>query len=283
MNTISANSISGSLLRSSTSSDNSSATTFGYSEEKKPAQPEQITLSVEGFARLKHEQAAVESTAASEDDNTDQAALLARLSSLEQQLAKSPSLDNVLFSDPATAADAVSFTGFYRYANAGVSADDMATKLHLALSAPGGSGTNLTDSMDLAMTQAKLNKIVADDVEPAYQQQAAQVVQQFVQMKASQQDDSVKVLAQDEVTLASSLNDADRQAAAQSQLAALNSGSDTTQITRNQFLQVTASGGNSDTWFSTFAQSITGNGAMAFEEHSHLDSLRAQWQGFISA
>lgn len=283
MNTISANAMSGGLLRSSTSSDNSSTTTFGYSEEKKSAQPEQITLSAEGFARLKHEQSAVESTSSFEGDNTDQAALLARLSSLEQQLAKSPSLDNALFSDPATAADAVSFAGFYRNAKADVSADDMATKLHQALSAPGGSSTHLTDSMDLAMTQAKLNKVVANDIEPVYQQQASQVVQQFVQAKASQQDDSIKALAQDEVTLASSLGDTERQAAAQSQLAALNNGSDATQAARNEFLQVTASGSDSDTWFSTFAQSITSNGAMAFEEHSHLDSLRTQWQGFMSA
>lgn len=279
MNTLFTKSLAGSVITVTSSlSDNSSRATSGYSTKTKDAERAQDVSSSADIALQQDSGVTVSLNYSVESAEAIAPEQLDGLASLSQRLAKSPSSSNPLFTDKATATDAVSFTGFYYAAADGITADQLAEKLHTALSSVPGSGTQLTDSMDLAMTQAKLNKLVDENIAADWQPLARQTVQQFIQAKVTMQDNEWQSVAKQDIALAASRGDDASQAQAESDLAVLQAGNSHHQQLRTAFLELTRDTTNSDDWFSTFSAAIHGKGALEYEEQMHVHALSKQWQ-----
>ncbi|PWW07003.1 hypothetical protein [Mangrovibacter plantisponsor] len=278
MNTLFAKSLSGSVITGTSLSDNSSHATSGHSVKTKDAEHTQDGSTGADTALQQDGGVTVSLNYSVESGEIISPEQLDGLASLSQRLAKSPSLNNSLFTDPATAMDAVSFTGFYHAAAEGVTADQLAEKLHTALSGVPGSGTQLTDAMDLAMTQARLNKLVDDNIAADWQPHARQTVEQFIQAKVTAQDSEWQALAEEDIALAAARGDYANQSRAESDLAVLQAGNSQHQQLRTAFLELTRDTSNSDDWFSTFSAAINGKGALEYEEQMHVQALSTQWQ-----
>ncbi len=278
MSTLFAKSLSGSVITGMSLSDNSSHATPGHSVKTKVSERAQDGSTDSDKAHQHQSSMAVSLNYSVESGEVVSPEQLDGLVSLSQRLAKSPNPGNPLFTDPATANDAVHFTGFYYSAAEGVTADQLAEKLHTALSGVPGSGTQLTDAMDLAMTQAKLNKLVDENIAPNWQAPARQTVQRFIQARVAEQDSEWRALAEEDIALAASRGDGANQSQAESDLAVLNAGNSHHQQLRAGFLALTRDTTNSGLWFSSFTAAINGKGALEYEEQMHVRALNAQWQ-----
>ena len=188
------------------------------------------------------------------------------------------------YTDPATASDALRFQGFFQ--NATVNADDMADALHKALISPVDNGDYTTNAMDLALTQGKLNRVVAQYVAVDYQAQASAFVSQFINDKATQADQISKVVLAQATRLAQSLGDSEQARHHQDAVAQLAEGTHSSQRIRNEMLSLTAHSSDSETWFSTLSGWVNENRSLPYIieiEKSHVGALQAQWQAFVGS
>ncbi|MGR4050998.1 hypothetical protein [Kosakonia cowanii] len=197
--------------------------------------------------------------------------------------ATGPRLDSAFYGDPATANDAVSFIDFFYHSN--ISADDMATALHQALTSPQGSGNETTLGMDVAMTQAKLNYVVDKFVSADYQQQAREFVAGFVAKKGEQADQIQREVLTQSVALAQSLGDTGYAKQNQQAIEQLDAGTHSSQIARKEMLASTANSSDSNSWFAQMNQQIEKGGSLPFMtalEKGHLNALQQQWTQFTT-
>lgn len=197
--------------------------------------------------------------------------------------ATGPSLASAFYGDPATANDAVSFIDFFYHSN--ISADDMATALHQALTSPQGSGDETTLGMDVAMTQAKLNYVVDKFVTADYQQQARDFVAGFVAKKGEQADQTNRAALSQSAALAQSLGDSGQAKQSQQAIEQLDAGTHASQLDRKAMLAITADGRDSNSWFAQMNQRVENSGALPFItalEKNHLSALQQQWTQFTT-
>ncbi|MGY5955767.1 DUF5610 domain-containing protein [Kosakonia sp. BK9b] len=194
-----------------------------------------------------------------------------------------PSLASAFYGDPATANDAVRFIDFFQHST--VAADDMANALHQAMTSPEVSGDYTTNAMDLALTQAKLNKVVQQYVSADYQQQASDFVAQFIREKADQADQQTRVVLTQAATLAQSLGDSGQAQHHQEAIAQLSAGTHASQTVRNEMLQLTAGSKDSDVWFTQLNDRVNASPSLPYiseMEKSHISALQQQWQSFVN-
>lgn len=197
--------------------------------------------------------------------------------------ATGPSLASAFYGDPATANDAVSFIDFFYHSN--ISADDMATALHQALTSPQGSGDETTLGMDVAMTQAKLNYVVDKFVTADYQQQARDFVAGFVAKKGEQADQTNRAALSQSAALAQSLGDSGQAKQSQQAIEQLDAGTHASQLDRKAMLAITADGRDSNSWFAQMNQRVENSGSLPFItalEKNHLSALQQQWTQFTT-
>lgn len=197
--------------------------------------------------------------------------------------ATGPSLASAFYGDPATANDAVSFIDFFYHSN--ISADDMATALHQALTSPQGSGDETTLGMDVAMTQAKLNYVVDKFVTADYQQQARDFVAGFVAKKGEQADQTNRAALSQSAALAQSLGDSGQAKQSQQEIEQLDAGTHASQLDRKAMLAITADGRDSNSWFAQMNQRVENSGSLPFItalEKNHLSALQQQWTQFTT-
>lgn len=195
--------------------------------------------------------------------------------------ARGPSLASEFYSDPQSAGDAVKFIDFFQHST--VNPDDMAAALHQALVSPQASGDYTTSAMDLSMTQAKLNEVVSKYISADYQQQASAFVAGFIAEKADQADQINRVVLTQASNLAQSLGNTTQARQHQQAIDQLSAGTHASQTVRNQMLSITASGTDSDSWFTQFNQSVGSSGTLPFMrdiEKNHISALQQQWQQF---
>lgn len=197
--------------------------------------------------------------------------------------ATGPSLASAFYGDPATANDAVSFIDFFYHSN--ISADDMATALHQALTSPQGSGDETTLGMDVAMTQAKLNYVVDKFVTADYQQQARDFVAGFVAKKGEQADQTNRAVLSQSAALAQSPGDSGQAKQSQQAIEQLDAGTHASQLDRKAMLAITADGRDSNSWFAQMNQRVENSGSLPFItalEKNHLSALQQQWTQFTT-
>lgn len=193
-----------------------------------------------------------------------------------------PSLASEFYGDPATANDAVRFIDFFQHST--VSADDMASALHQAMTSPEVNGDYTTNAMDLALMQAKLNKVVAQFVSADYQQQASDFVASYISEKADQADQMTRVVLSQASKLAQSLGDEEQAKHHQDAIAQLSDGTHSSQTVRNEMLQLTASNKESDVWFSHLNNRVSESRSLPYIseiEKQHISALQQQWQHFV--
>lgn len=197
--------------------------------------------------------------------------------------ATGPSLASAFYGDPATANDAVSFIDFFYHSN--ISADDMATALHQALTSPQGSGDETTLGMDVAMTQAKLNYVVDKFVTADYQQQARDFVAGFVAKKGEQADQTNRAVLSQSAALAQNPGDSGQAKQSQQAIEQLDAGTHASQLDRKAMLAITADGRDSNSWFAQMNQRVENSGSLPFItalEKNHLSALQQQWTQFTT-
>ncbi|WP_437887230.1 hypothetical protein [Phytobacter sp. V91] len=198
--------------------------------------------------------------------------------------ASEPGLASNFFSDPATANDAPRFLSFLQHAT--VAADDMADALHQALISPAEKGDYTTNAMDLALTQGKLNRVVETYVPADYQQQASDVVAQFIDEKATQADQLAKVALSQATRLAQSLGNREQARHHQDAIAQLTDGTHSSQAVRREMLGITANSADSDSWFSSLSNWVNENRFLPYtieSETRHVAALQTQWQAFVGS
>lgn len=193
-----------------------------------------------------------------------------------------PSLASEFYRDPATANDAVRFIDFFQHST--VAADDMASALHQAMTSPEVSGDYTTNAMDLALMQAKLNKVVEQYVSADYQQQASDFVASYISEKADQADQMTRVVLNQATKLAQSLGDDEQAQHHQDAIAQLSAGTHSSQTVRNEMLQLTANTKDSDVWFTRLNDRVSESRPLPYIseiEKSHISALQQQWQNFV--
>lgn len=193
-----------------------------------------------------------------------------------------PSLASEFYGDPATANDAVRFIGFFQHST--VAADDMASALHQAMTSPEVNGDYTTNAMDLALMQAKLNKVVEQFVSADYQQQASDFVASYISEKAEQADQMTRVVLSQASKLAQSLGDEEQAKHHQDAIDQLSEGTHSSQTVRNEMLQLTASNKESDVWFSRLNNRVSESRSLPYIseiEKQHISALQQQWQHFV--
>lgn len=195
-----------------------------------------------------------------------------------------PSLASDFYGDPATANDAARFVNFFQHS--AVTADDMADALHKALTSPSDNGDYTTKAMDLALTQGKLNKVIENYVSADYQDDASAFVAQFISEKSTQADQVTRVALSQATKLAQSLGDREQARHHQNAVAQLADGTHSSQVVRNEMLNLTATSSDSEAWFSSMSNWVNENRALPYVmdiEQNHIGAQKAQWQTFVDS
>ncbi|MEC5319265.1 hypothetical protein VSX61_09975 [Brenneria populi subsp. brevivirga] len=175
------------------------------------------------------------------------------------------------------------FSGMLTHSS--VSSSDMGGLISEALQTPGGSGNSTTISMDLSLTQAKLNHLVEKFIPSEYQAATFSEISDYVYEKASAQDDILKEMTSRSLAIAKQYGDQSGVNNFSEQLDLLDSGQHVTQTERNDMLSLTNSTTDSSSWFSGLRQSVNMNNDTDFFkniETSHINQLQQQWKKFTS-
>lgn len=161
---------------------------------------------------------------------------------------------------------------------------DMGGLISEALQTPDGQGNSTTMSMDLSLTQAKLNYLLQKFI-PAEQQAAAFTeINDYISQKSSAQDAVLKDLTSASRAIAKQTGDKEGETHFSQQLDLLNAGQHATQNERRDMLSLTKGTSDSAAWFSGLYQmSRTSDDADFFKDiaSSHVAALQQQWNTFL--
>lgn len=240
----------------------------------------EVSISREAMEQAKEQ---LPSPAKEEQDGTEKMMLALRNQSMPR-ISSDSGLTSDFYSDPATAIDAARFVDFFQHST--VAADDMADALHKALTSPSDNGDYTTNAMDLALTQGKLNKVVEHYISADYQEEASAFVSQFINEKSTQADQMTKVALSQATKLAQSLGDREQARHHQDAAAQLADGIHSSQVVRNEMLNLTGTSSDSEEWFSSMSNWVNENRALPYIidiEKSHIGALKAQWQTFVES
>lgn len=176
------------------------------------------------------------------------------------------------------------FSGMLSHSS--LSSLDMGGLISEALQTPGGQGNSTTMSMDLSLTQAKLNYLV-QKFTPAEQQAAGfSEINNYIAQKASAQDAVLKDLTSASLAIAKQTGDKEGETGFSQQLDLLNAGQHASQNERRDMLSLTRSTSDSAAWFSGLRQmSRTSDDADFFKDitSSHVAALQQQWNTFMQS
>ncbi|EXU74123.1 hypothetical protein [Erwinia mallotivora] len=175
------------------------------------------------------------------------------------------------------------FSGMLTHSTA--SSADMGGLISEALQTPGGSGNSTTNSMDLSLTQAKLNYLVEKFVPAEYQAATRSEINNYVTSKATGQDEILKDMTSRSLAIAQQYGDQEGVKNFSQQLDLLSSGQHETQTERSAMLSLTNSTSDSSSWFSGLHQMVNENDDADFFksiESSHITQLQQQWEKFTS-
>ncbi|WP_437610802.1 hypothetical protein [Erwinia sp. V71] len=194
-------------------------------------------------------------------------------------------------SDPFTAEDAATLAPLLDMTTDTDSINVFATALNKVLRENNANADNIDNSdtsqaVSLAMTQAKLNKLVEKYVSSDNQQQAGAIVTTLMNSKFTEREDVQKDLAQATLKIAQKYGSADHIAQAESYLQQVEQGTSRAQQELTQILQITAQSSNMDEAFAGFAAIVKSNGFDSTSQNNvlkQLDAYQAQWQSFIQS
>jgi len=154
-----------------------------------------------------------------------------------------------------------------------------------AITSPDDSGDAVTQSMDLAMSKAKLNSLVDKFIPAEYRQEAAAKVDSYIQKKTAESDNIRTSLNQAALAAARQAGDAEGINNAQHQLDLLSSGLHPSQTQRREMLDLASSSDSSD-WFSGFHATVSQGSSASSPYYSieleHISKLQTQWDTFMA-
>ena len=244
---------------------------------KKPVNtPVSIPLSQEKIERMRAGETPV-TPQLSQDaiDKSQKALLQARNTNIELNTSKA----NAIVNDIDTY-----FSGMLSHSS--LSSLDMGGLISEALQTPDGSGNSTTLSMDLSLTQAKLNLLVQKFVPTEHQAASVAEINHYLAKKTDDQDDIVKDMTSRSLAIAKQYGDTAGEKSLSEQLLQLNAGQHETQNERRDMLSLTNSTTDSSAWFSGLRQGIgTRNDADFFKDiaSGHVAKLQQQWATFMQS
>lgn len=219
----------------------------------------------------------------------------ALLASKSANQTPSINLGYALFNDPQTNWDARTFSPLLKMTadNTQASMDSFAAALHQVIT-KGQVGRNQYDNSDtseamaLALTQAKLHKLVDKYVSPDNQQQAGKIVDDMIDDKIAFREERTLLSAQGTLAIAKQYGTPGMQADARHNLELVKSGTARPQIELATMMAAVKQSNNMEAAFSTFASVINNtpnpdNKAQPSIEGAlkQLDVYRQQWQDFV--
>lgn len=240
--------------------------------EKKLNTPTSFVLSQETISRIHSEEKPASQLSQEAIDKNLKELLQARNSTIEINKSQT----NAVVNDIDTF-----FSGMLSHSS--VSSLDMGGLISKAIQAPGGSGNSTTMSMDLSVTQAKLNYLVQEFIPSQYQADTLSEVKNYVYSKASAQDELSKDTTRQSLVIAKQQGNLSDEEYLSGQLDLLNAGQHITQTERNDMLSLTSSTTDSSTWFSELRQIVSLNNDTDFFktiETSHINQLQQEWNQF---
>jgi len=174
---------------------------------------------------------------------------------------------------------------FYLESKSGLSPLEMGSLVGKAITSPDDSGDAVTQSMDLAMSKAKLNSLVDKFIPAEYRQEAAAKVDSYIQKKTAESDNIRTSLNQAALAAARQAGDAEGINNAQHQLDLLSSGLHPSQTQRREMLDLASSSDSSD-WFSGFHATVSQGSSASSPYYSieleHISKLQTQWDTFMA-
>ncbi|WES90724.1 hypothetical protein OHJ28_02585 [Dickeya fangzhongdai] len=192
------------------------------------------------------------------------------------------SLNNLLFRDPITSSDGLTFSSWANNikADSGISKEDLLTLVHDVLAYGfANQQSNITSAMQLSVKKAELTAIKDKYLDSSYQQQAEAAINSYVNQKISDEDTIGKALMEGEYRIGIEVGDTARAVWAQSQLQKYDAGTSDLQVKRQQIFAL-ASGGNVDGWFDSFSHYLQASSYGSDWEQQNIDALQNQWQQF---
>lgn len=243
---------------------------------KKPVNlPTTITLSQEKIERIRAGETPANPQLSQEAiDKSEKEMLQTRNSIIELNQSKT----NAIVNDIDTY-----FSGMLSQSS--LSSLDMGGLISEALQTPGGSGNSTTLSMDLSLTQAKLNFLAQKFVPIEHQAASVAEINNYLAKKTDDQDDIVKDMTSRSLAIAKQYGDTAGEKSLSEQLMQLNAGQHETQNERRDMLSLTNSITDSSVWFTGLRQrSGAGNETDFFKDiaSSHVAKLQQQWEKFTT-
>lgn len=164
-----------------------------------------------------------------------------------------------------------------------LSKTDMSGLISDALHSYTGSGNSTTLSMDLAVTQGMLNKLVERFVPADQQAESYREVEKFVSDKASAQDAVLQDLTQRSLDIARQYGDTAGVTQFEQQLDSISHGEHATQKERDAMLSITDTTASSAGWLSAFTQLVHNSGDNDFFKrisYDHISQLATRIEQF---
>lgn len=166
-----------------------------------------------------------------------------------------------------------------------ISKADMSGLISDALQSYSGSGNTTTLSMDLAVTQGMLNKLVERFVPQEKQAESYREVSKFVSDKVTAQDTILQNITQQSLDIARQYGDKAGVNQFQQQLDQISRGQHETQKERDTLFSITESNGNSTEWLSGFRQMVSQSGDSDFFKrisYDHISQLESRIAQFVN-
>lgn len=194
-------------------------------------------------------------------------------------------------SDPFTAEDAATLAPLLEMSGDADSVDVFAGALNKVLRENNANAANIDNSdtsqaISLALTQAKLNKLVEKYVSSDQQPQAGKIVATLMNSKFIERGEVQKELAQATLKIAQKYGSADHIAQAQNYVQQVEQGTSRAQKELTQILQITTQSASMDDAFDSIAALVKNN---AFDTASknnvlkQLDVYKSQWRDLIQS
>lgn len=154
-----------------------------------------------------------------------------------------------------------------------LSRTDMSGLISDALQSYTGSGNSTTLSMDLAVTQGMLNKLVERFVPSDKQAESYREVEKFVSDKVTAEDAILQDLTQRSLNIARQYGDTAGVTQFQQQLDSISYGQHATQKERDAMLNITGHTESSAGWLSAFTQGVNNSGDSDFFKRISYDHI----------
>lgn len=238
--------------------------------------PDTLKISPATLERIAHEKAEVVPQDQAQAASVNIAALR------QQQLAETRPISTT--SSAAVDTGILALQDFYAHSR--VDAKTLTNALSAVFATNTGGGDNVSRSIDLSMTQAKLEHIAQNYLDEDFQGQAQNLINNYISASSNQNEAVNKAIYTAAVELAESLGDVKYASESRAALKSLEEGTHISQKEHQEIFTIAATTPDMNERLGKFAQYIQKNENSGFflaVKKEHLATVSQQWADFIHA